>query len=391
LHDFADDGSELLRAGVHRCEACRYIAGLRGGRDACHKSRARARELALPHDLITPFICHAGFACVLAPMRLDDAAATVTFGPFCPEEVPETIESDFLAALGKLGKHGFEKSPVLLGDIRLAPVSSVPAIAQWTVEKILASWEDEVAFAQESEGALAVEPVGRKKAPRPKVSADPYHAHAIAAALAGGKRAQAHALVNAALSEVKGGRGGLMKKRARSVALCAAVLEACEDAGVDAEKLLPDLAEVVGEIREARTEAQCCAVIMRLLSNLRRRTLKKSAAVSDDYAELNRLLLERLVEGITLNEVAERLGENPTAITHRLQRKFGMSFSEYFGRMRVDRAKELLRRTQLTVAQIAVRVGIADPSNLGKVFRKFENMSPAEYRARYASGRRNKE
>ena len=38
--------------------------------------------------------------------------------------------------------------------------------------------------------------------------------------------------------------------------------------------------------------------------------------------------------------------------------------------------QELLRRTQLTVAQIAVRVGIADPSNLGKVFRKLENMAP---------------
>ena len=91
-----------------------------------------------------------------------------------------------------------------------------------------------------------------------------------------------------------------------------------------------------------------------------------------------------------MKDVATKLGQTPSAITHRLQRKFGMSFSEYFGRMRVEQAKELLRRTRLSVLEIATRVGVNDPSNLGKLFRKFENVSPIAYRQRYANKRRRK-
>jgi len=95
---------------------------------------------------------------------------------------------------------------------------------------------------------------------------------------------------------------------------------------------------------------------------------------------LNRLVMSRLPGKITLNEIAAELGQHPTAITHRLQRKFGMSFSEYVGRIRIDKAKELLRRTRLGAGEIARRVGTSDASNFSKLFRKLEGMSPLEYR-----------
>jgi AraC-like DNA-binding protein len=102
-----------------------------------------------------------------------------------------------------------------------------------------------------------------------------------------------------------------------------------------------------------------------------------------DYAELNRILLPRIAEKVTLTEVAQALGVSPSAITHRLQRRFGVSYSEYLGRLRAEKAKELLRRTRLGVAEVASRVGISDPSNLGRLFRRHVMMSPKEYRSRY--------
>ena len=98
---------------------------------------------------------------------------------------------------------------------------------------------------------------------------------------------------------------------------------------------------------------------------------------------LNRLVVEGLPEPVTLGEVAESLGQQPSTVTRRLQRQFGMSFTQYVGRLRVDKAKDLLRRTKLTVGQVARRVGIDDASNFGKLFRKFEGMAPLEYRKRF--------
>ena len=101
------------------------------------------------------------------------------------------------------------------------------------------------------------------------------------------------------------------------------------------------------------------------------------------FTELNRIVLERIPGPVTLAEVARQLGEHPTTLTHRLQRKFEMSFSEYVGRLRVDKAKELLRKTRLGAGEVARRVGTSDPSNFSKLFRKYEGMSPSEYRQRF--------
>jgi len=64
----------------------------------------------------------------------------------------------------------------------------------------------------------------------------------------------------------------------------------------------------------------------------------------------------------------------------REQRRFGLRFSELAGKGRIERAKKALRDTQLTVGEIARRVGIADVSNFGRLFRRFEGHSPQAYR-----------
>ena len=42
-----------------------------------------------------------------------------------------------------------------------------------------------------------------------------------------------------------------------------------------------------------------------------------------------------------------------------------------------------MRRTKLGVSDVARRVGIADNSNFAKLFRRYEGVSPQEYRERY--------
>jgi two-component system response regulator YesN len=92
--------------------------------------------------------------------------------------------------------------------------------------------------------------------------------------------------------------------------------------------------------------------------------------------------MERLPGKVLLKDIAAELGQHPTAITHWLQRKFDMSFTEYVGRIRIDMAKELLRRTHLGVGEVAQRVGIDDTSNFSRLFRRHEGMSPLDYRKR---------
>jgi two-component system response regulator YesN len=90
-----------------------------------------------------------------------------------------------------------------------------------------------------------------------------------------------------------------------------------------------------------------------------------------------------LAEGIPLQEMAKLLGQSPSAISHRLERKFGMSYSDYLARLRMEEAKRLLRHTKLSATAIGPRVGIRDQSNFTKTFKRFIGMTPAEYREQH--------
>jgi len=377
-------GSKWLKAaGAGSCSACSYVASTPGGKAACEQSRGAAASAAARSGMGRPFICHAGFACYCVSAT---GGAVVTFGPYCPAEQPESLAADFMAGLAALGEKT-DTLPVPLADVRLVPSSAVPSLAAWTVETLEALWARELA-AQAASEVPAEEPP--ESVPRRRVSMrsepDAYNAGPIAAALAGGAHDKARALFRAALSEAPGGKKtAIGVKRARAVAAAAAVLESAARASLPAETCWEHFGRMLEELRQARNELQLVNAAMRVLGRIKRERRKSvaSPAGPERFAELGEIVAAHLESGITLKEVANRLGQTPTAITHRLQRNFGMSYSDYVGRLRVDRAKELLRRTRLTLEAVGRRVGIEDASNFRKLFRKFEPMSPQEYRERF--------
>lgn len=387
---FVKAGREQLRVRGHgQCAICRYLAGLKGGKAACRRDRQGAALIALRDQMLTPFICHMGFACMAAPVLSQGASGFVaTFGPYCPAEESRALAPDVLDGLATLTGGPVTELPVELDDVHLAPVATVPAVIEWVLEELAVLRQELSDEPKQPDQAEADEARGgatkrRKRLPRPRP--DAYQARAIAAALAGGKQGQARALVKAVVAESRSGkRVRLAVRRARTVALVAAALEAAEAAGLNTGACWERFPEFVTQTRSLDRNDRLVGSAMAVLSILKRRAAREAPAALG-YGELNEIVLGRLTEGVTLNEVALHLGQRPSTITKRLQRKFGLSYSDYVGRLRVDKAKELLRRTQLPVREVAWRVGIKDASNLGKLFRKFEAVSPANYRAQFAT------
>lgn len=390
IHFHGGEDQELRVAGYGQCEACRHIQKFPEGRAGCRKARLAAGQAAARLLKPAPFICPLGFACLTAPALRDfNQGFTITLGPYCPIEGASVLERDAAAGFKTIsGQEPPDDFRDSLAHIYTAPPEAMAAIMEWTLEALASIGPVEMEPEPLPETAAEAEPAkagGRRKrrAPLP----DPYQAAPIAAALAGGKPGQARALIQAALAESRGAkRTRIGVRRARTLALAAAVLEAAERAGMNTNPSWEGWGDCCGRIRQARSEEELAAAALALLAPLKRKTPKakpRPAPPGDDYAALTQIILEHLVEGITLEKAAARLGQTPSAITHWLQRKFGMSYLEYVGRLRVSRAKELLRRTRLSVADVARRVGINDPSNFNKLFRKFEAMTPREYQQQF--------
>lgn len=107
-----------------------------------------------------------------------------------------------------------------------------------------------------------------------------------------------------------------------------------------------------------------------------------AASVSDRAA---RWLEAQLAESVSIADLAKEMGYHRTRLTKLFTKEMGMSPIRYLQKVRMERAKLLLREP-LTVEEVAVSVGYADPLYFSKAFKKWTGDTPTGYRSRLAGG-----
>ena len=58
----------------------------------------------------------------------------------------------------------------------------------------------------------------------------------------------------------------------------------------------------------------------------------------------------------------------------------GLNFIEYLTNIRIDKAKELLDSTSLSIKEICVSCGYTDPNYFSRSFKKKVGVTPTEYK-----------
>jgi AraC family transcriptional regulator len=87
-----------------------------------------------------------------------------------------------------------------------------------------------------------------------------------------------------------------------------------------------------------------------------------------------------LGQDIRLPELAQLLKMSEFQFSRRFKRAMGLSPHQYLLQQRLERAKHLLRATELPVMEIALRCGFSSHSHLGKLIRQHTGLSPKAYR-----------
>jgi AraC-like DNA-binding protein len=80
-----------------------------------------------------------------------------------------------------------------------------------------------------------------------------------------------------------------------------------------------------------------------------------------------------------LEDVARRLATSPRTLKRRLAME-GTTFSELLDELRRVRALELVREPELSLEEIADRLGYSDVANFSRAFRRWTNVAPGAYR-----------
>jgi two-component system response regulator YesN len=92
------------------------------------------------------------------------------------------------------------------------------------------------------------------------------------------------------------------------------------------------------------------------------------------------IIHESYASGITLEDIAQKLSVTAEYLSQQFHREVGVNYSAYVRALRIGKAKELLRTTDLRIYEVANRVGYPDAKYFSRVFKAETGHMPYAYR-----------
>lgn len=110
---------------------------------------------------------------------------------------------------------------------------------------------------------------------------------------------------------------------------------------------------------------------------------------SDSLRRARELIDAHYAQPLDLDELARTANFSRYHFLRLFRRRFHATPHEYLTRKRLDRAKELLAESELTVTEICFEVGFESLGSFSTLFHKIVGWSPSIYRARAWEMRKN--
>ncbi len=110
-------------------------------------------------------------------------------------------------------------------------------------------------------------------------------------------------------------------------------------------------------------------------SNLVRQSKSRRIEKICNYIEQN------YNQNITLDDIAELANMSTSAVSHFFKKRTSRTFSNYLTDIRIGHAARLLIETTRSINDIAFDCGFGNISNFNRVFKRYKNTTPREYRS----------
>ena len=159
--------------------------------------------------------------------------------------------------------------------------------------------------------------------------------------------------------------------------------KAAEQGGCSVVKIDEITRESIQQYALARTESE--------LNNVQKNMLiKLTKAVADtkkmsNYSPIVRNTLNYISanysQDISLSELADMNHISEEHLSRSFKKEMGSSISTHIGNIRIKKAAELLKSTNLSISEIAMYIGYSDNNYFVKVFKKRYGMTPSAYRS----------
>ncbi|MEG0329021.1 MAG: AraC family transcriptional regulator [Longicatena sp.] len=100
-------------------------------------------------------------------------------------------------------------------------------------------------------------------------------------------------------------------------------------------------------------------------------------------SEIIKFIYQHLHQKISLAMIADAIGLSEIHVGRIFKKETGKSIVEFINEVKMKKAVELLEKDKLKIKDIAAQVGIGDQLYFNKVFKKYYQLSPRDYRKKH--------
>ena len=113
-------------------------------------------------------------------------------------------------------------------------------------------------------------------------------------------------------------------------------------------------------------------------------TFRPKYSHNDDLIrQIQRQLEENFLNIRTIEEVTKKFPVSRRNLLRRFMKATGLPPLEYLQNIRIEKAKQLLENSDLSVSEIISQTGYVDPKSFRKIFLKLTGIPPLEYRGKF--------
>lgn len=97
------------------------------------------------------------------------------------------------------------------------------------------------------------------------------------------------------------------------------------------------------------------------------------------------IMNEKIYDNFSVAEICEKLHYNKSYIHKQFKKETGSTLMNYFIKLKINRAKKLLREGNMNVSQIALNLSFDTPNYFSKTFKKVTGLTPLQYKKMYSN------
>ncbi|HEX8102033.1 MAG TPA: helix-turn-helix transcriptional regulator [Solirubrobacteraceae bacterium] len=107
-------------------------------------------------------------------------------------------------------------------------------------------------------------------------------------------------------------------------------------------------------------------------------TIRHRTSLFDDAVAI---VEEEFASDLSLDDIARRVASSRRQLQRAYAEIGDTTFRDHLTRVRMRRAADMLATRQLTVREVAHRVGYRQPAQFAKAFRRYQGVAPSAFRS----------